>query len=229
MIKSEPITVFQHGRPTVFDQPDVELDAPFNYSCQGCHSCCRSYTIPAGPYEILRLARHLGISTTEFIECYTADGLQLAQHADGRCIFLDESGCSVHSDRPAACRAYPLGVMLRMDGEYRVLHKQLRPGSKGEYGESGTVRDFLTQQGIWPYLQALERYLELLDELEFAVGKHTGSWDVMAEGLLDPDKMISRYFPESLEPGPMEAGPAADLHIAAVKAWLAIQLKDTAS
>lgn len=142
--------------------------------------------------------------------------------------FLTESGCSVHSNRPAACRAYPKGVMLGMDGKYRALQKRLRPASRGEYGTAGTVRDYLTRQGIWPYLQALERYLDLLTDLQVAVATRPGSLDLHAEGLLNPGQMISQFFPESLDRA-MEAGPATDLPIAAVRKWLAIQLKDTAS
>ncbi|WP_375789829.1 YkgJ family cysteine cluster protein [Bradyrhizobium sp. Pha-3] len=70
---------------------------------------CRNKAIRVNPCEILRLARHLGISTTQFIKNHTeAGGTVLRSKEDGDCGFLGERGCSVHPDRPLACRIYPL-------------------------------------------------------------------------------------------------------------------------
>ena len=36
------------------------------------------------------------------------------------------------------------------------------PQSEGEYGADGTVQDFLDQQGAQPFIDAVERYVELI-------------------------------------------------------------------
>ena len=47
---------------------DMERDSPFSYACHACNRCCRNKAIRVSPYDILRLARYLCISTTQFIE-----------------------------------------------------------------------------------------------------------------------------------------------------------------
>ena len=46
---------------------NMRRDSPFSYACHACNRCCRNKAIRVSPYEILRLARYLGVSTTQFI------------------------------------------------------------------------------------------------------------------------------------------------------------------
>src|SRR6202163_3878351 len=50
---------------------DMRRDSAFSYACHACNRCCRNKAIRVSPYEILRLARYIGISTTQFIENHT--------------------------------------------------------------------------------------------------------------------------------------------------------------
>jgi Fe-S-cluster containining protein len=82
--------------------------------------CCRDVTIVLTPYDIMRLKNRLGISSGDFIDDYTlpltkTDSglpvfvLKMGEDSDKRCPFVSpESGCSVYSERPWACRMYPL-------------------------------------------------------------------------------------------------------------------------
>jgi Fe-S-cluster containining protein len=82
----------------------------FSYEYKRCLRCCTGKRIRVNPYEVFRLARHLGTSTTDFLARYTIEGgTELARTGDERCVLLGESGCSVHPDRPLVCRLYPLG------------------------------------------------------------------------------------------------------------------------
>ena len=56
-----------------------QRDSAFSYQCNACSRCCHNKAIRVGAYEILRLARRLGITTTEFIERHTAGRIHLAQ------------------------------------------------------------------------------------------------------------------------------------------------------
>ena len=78
---------------------DMHRDSAFSYTCHACNRCCHNKAIRVNPYEILRLARYLGLSTTHFIERHTeAGGTVLRPNENGDCDFLGERGCSVHPD-----------------------------------------------------------------------------------------------------------------------------------
>jgi hypothetical protein len=53
---------------------DLNRDSAFSYRCNGCKNCCHNKVIRVAPYEILRLARRLGESTTKVIADYTEAG-----------------------------------------------------------------------------------------------------------------------------------------------------------
>src|SRR5579862_8761154 len=79
----------------------------FSYTCGGCGRCCRGNDIRVDPYELARLARNVGVSTTAFQAEYTRDGQGVILNRleeDGACVFLGEAGCTVYQDRPLACR-----------------------------------------------------------------------------------------------------------------------------
>lgn len=101
------------------------LEDTIQFSCyQGIscfNACCRQADITLTPYDILRFKKRLELTSTEFLAQYTvpfemdADGLPgvklRTQNQAPVCLFMNESGCSVYQDRPAACRYYPVGMM----------------------------------------------------------------------------------------------------------------------
>ncbi|MFZ5508785.1 MAG: YkgJ family cysteine cluster protein [Pseudomonadota bacterium] len=93
------------------------------------NACCKSIDISLTPYDILRLKRRLGLTSTEFLERYTLPyemekdgiaGVKLRPVEEGTaCRFMTEEGCSVYSDRPTACRYYPVALLsMRKQDEY---------------------------------------------------------------------------------------------------------------
>jgi Fe-S-cluster containining protein len=94
--------------PPTLSDPRAEA---FGYVCHRCLKCCQHKLIQLNPYEIARLARNRGMTTSEFRSAWTMDGvgLYLAQTKSGTCVFLGGDGCTVHPDRPLVCRLYPLG------------------------------------------------------------------------------------------------------------------------
>lgn len=100
------------------------LGTPLKFSCHkgiSCYNaCCRQADITLTPYDIIRLKDRLGKSATDFLKEHTVPfrmdkeglpGVKLRTDDDGACLFMNEEGCSVYSDRPTACRLYPLGHM----------------------------------------------------------------------------------------------------------------------
>jgi uncharacterized protein len=141
---------------------DKDRNSDFSYKCAACNNCCRGKAIRVGPYEVLRLARHLGVTTTEFIEIHTqSGGTVLRTDAQGDCGFLNEKGCSVHSERPLACRLYPLGMTVLEDGAEQFGELFPHPLSQGKYGKQSKLSDYLEQQGALPYIEANKIYEEL--------------------------------------------------------------------
>src|SRR5512143_3878520 len=92
------------------------------------NACCSNIDISLTPYDILRLARRLDLSTTEFLERYTVPyemekdgiaGVKLRPIEGGTaCRFMQPEGCGVNADRPTACRYYPVALLsMRKEGE----------------------------------------------------------------------------------------------------------------
>jgi uncharacterized protein len=160
---------------------DMRRDSAFSYTCHACNRCCRNKAIRVSPYEILRLARYLGLSTTEFIERHTeAGGTVLRAKEYGDCGFLGERGCTVHPDRPLACRIYPLARWVSPDGVESFGHLTPHPRTEGVYGKSGTVQDYLDQQQLAPFFEMSERYGQLYQRMVGMLEK------------LDPDELDRR-------------------------------------
>ncbi|PIE72342.1 MAG: zinc/iron-chelating domain-containing protein [Deltaproteobacteria bacterium] len=96
----------------------------FTFSCHkgvSCFTeCCRMLDLILTPYDLLRLRRSTGKTSSELLKDYVIaeqdEGeafprFYLSMVDDGRasCVFVSPEGCTVYRDRPGACRAYPLG------------------------------------------------------------------------------------------------------------------------
>lgn len=223
--QTAPIT----WRPDVFGVPVLERSSPFSYTCHACNRCCKNYLIKTSPYEVLQMARHLGVSTTEFIAQYLVDGAFLSHQDDGRCAFSGDQGCTVHPARPLVCRIYPLGLHRHASGTERISHLAPHPQSDGHYGLKGTVDDYLRQQGTAPYEAAADRYQEVLTHL-LAVFRQQGEAALkLRVDLLDADLMIGTYFPHAPSAERADPGQAMHLHIAAIEQWISTQANDVAA
>jgi Fe-S-cluster containining protein len=111
-------------------------ESKFSFSCHPgvkCFTvCCKNVDMILYPYDIIRLKNALGIDSAHFMERYArlVKGenpffptvmLKLSDDPVGRCPFLHESGCSVYSDRPSACRMYPLERAVDRTPENRKI------------------------------------------------------------------------------------------------------------
>lgn len=150
--------------------------------CFSCHSglecfntCCRDKRLPLWPYDMLRLVKGLGISSSQVLEKYVEleldprsgwPALRIKLDSDGRCTLLSPQGCSVYAHRPSACRIYPLAWALAPGpdggpGE-EVFMRQETPGCLG-WGEPAehTTDSWAADQGLAEYLQANSSLLGL--------------------------------------------------------------------
>ncbi len=138
----------------------------FSYICNNCGQCCRSLAISVNPYDIARLAAYKNMSTTKFIRLFVnKKHWTLTRHEDGSCVFLGESGCSVHPDRPLPCRLYPLARNRSTTGKESLALLPPESESTGEYGQTGTVEDYLRSQEIDEHTRFADRYFQFFAEL----------------------------------------------------------------
>jgi Fe-S-cluster containining protein len=109
------------------DKRRIAEKEEFPFSCHPglpCFNrCCADVNIVLTPLDVLRLARHLGVTTTEFLREYCLHPITkdlslpvvLLRMDDGpakQCRFVGEEGCTVYEDRPWACRMYPVGMAI---------------------------------------------------------------------------------------------------------------------
>lgn len=222
------LPVFKHG---------LSRDSAFGFSCGRCMGCCRNKKIQLNPYEIARMASHLGISTTEFIADYTARGTVLKNREDGTCIFLKKNDCSIHPDRPLVCRLYPLGRHIRYPWIETFSQFESEPGCKGTLNQGGTIETYLEAQGAFDFMRAADLYLELLCSLIETLKDKSFSRnqsDTILETvhnitkgrasenelvLIDMDRTIADYCRRSGQPLPSTIDERMAVHITAVRKW----------
>lgn len=215
-------------------------DGAFSYRCNACSRCCHNKAIRVGAYEILRLARRLGITTTQFIEQHTEAGgtvLRMRDENDRACIFLNQQGCSVHPDRPLACRLYPLARWVDPDGNESFGHLTPHPKTEGIYGTAATVADYLDNQGVAPFFEMGNRYgalyqrmvdvLESLDpdELERRPERRKDVEETVsgtaASPWIDTDRAVAEFCESNRQTVPDDIENTVAMHIEAIESWVA--------
>jgi Fe-S-cluster containining protein len=215
----------------------------FSYHCGACSRCCYGRRIQVNPYELARLSRGLGITTTEVISQFTVDvGTALATRADTACTFLGPNGCTVHADRPLACRLYPLGRIVQADGSETFVENEPDPRTKGLYGADGTVDSYIQSQSVVPYIAAADRYYAILRRL-MSVGDAPGtlsgenvaratatsddtSAEIDAMLFIDADLAVQSDAAHGGGPVPADVEALVDRHLALIERWAEELIKD---
>lgn len=97
--------------------------------CNGCTLCCRGDAISLHP--------ELGDDPTQYqtephvVPALAADGvLMLAHKPDLSCIYLTETGCSIHGNAPALCREFDCRKLVKRMG-YTKIRKMVKKGILG--------------------------------------------------------------------------------------------------
>ncbi|MGV6862164.1 MAG: YkgJ family cysteine cluster protein [Putridiphycobacter sp.] len=89
----------------------VEHDIAFEkIDCLDCANCCKTTSPIFRDVDIKRLAKHLRVSPSQFIDTYLkidADQDYVLKKAPCPFLWLDDNKCSVYENRPLACREYP--------------------------------------------------------------------------------------------------------------------------
>ncbi len=147
------------------NQHQLKADERFQFACHPgvpCfNTCCSDVNIILTPLDVLQLARASGMGTREFLETRTANPitkdlelplvlLKMGPEPEKKCYFLGENGCTVYSERPWACRMYPIGMAVPPSraGEspepiYFVLEDDFCKGrfEKGDWSAEEWIKD----------------------------------------------------------------------------------------
>ena len=102
----------------------LNLKSPLKFRCHKgvkCFTkCCRDISIFLTPYDIVRMKKRLNMTSSEFLDKYTAMDydpktshpfaiLKMLNDKEKSCPFVTPEGCTIYTDRPANCRYYPVG------------------------------------------------------------------------------------------------------------------------
>jgi len=121
---NQPLQFAKGNNPSNIVPLKLTLDSKIKFRCHpgvSCFTaCCGNIKIILTPYDILQLSRRLNMPSHEFISEYAEPdfleqtdmpGVRIKMRADdNRCPFVTPEGCTVYTDRPTACRYYPIGM-----------------------------------------------------------------------------------------------------------------------
>lgn len=162
--------------PSAVEPRKLTLDSMIKFRCHpgvSCFTaCCGGIKIVLTPYDILCLSRRLELEPAEFVQLYTEPtwlektdmpGVIIKMgKEDDRCPFVTPEGCTVYTDRPTACRYYPVGMAdfheggsrdaegnenVAVEDKFFFLVKESH--CKGfEEDKEWTVREWRADQGV---------------------------------------------------------------------------------
>ena len=159
----------------------LKTDTKIQFRCYkgiSCYNeCCRHADITLTPYDILRLKKNLGISTSEVLAKYTVPfemdasgmpGIKLRTQDDKPvCLLMNDEGCSVYEDRPSACRYYPVGLLaMRATGAPNEEHHYCLVNEdhcKGHDEDNEiTIDQYRAEQGVEEYDELNREWYQII-------------------------------------------------------------------
>jgi len=174
---SKEKTIFgKEDNPSAILPQKLTLDSKIKFRCHpgvSCFTaCCAGIKIILTPYDILTLTKRLDMPAHEFLHTYTQPTylektdmpgvmLKLLEEDNNKCPFVTPEGCTVYTDRPTACRYYPVGMANFHEGNRKEAGQDIigdeekfffivkEDHCKGfEEDKEWTVREWREDQGV---------------------------------------------------------------------------------
>lgn len=156
-------------------------DSDFPFACHSGVSCftrcCQDVNLTLYPYDIVCLKNSLKIDSEEFLHAHTflvqesnpffpTVKLQLTEASPPSCPFLNKNGCQVYTERPSACRTYPLERAVDREqkrGKVRDFYFLTKhPYCKGhEERTKHSVKSWCREQRVYQYNTMNDLWAEL--------------------------------------------------------------------
>ncbi|MBC8318607.1 MAG: YkgJ family cysteine cluster protein [Desulfobulbaceae bacterium] len=168
--------------PTSIIPKKYTLDSKIHFRCHpgvSCFTaCCGHIDIILTPFDILRLRKHVNLSADEFLLRFTTPtyvektdlpGVKIHLDKDGRCPFVTDEGCTIYSERPSACRYYPIGMANFHEGGQEGIQSEKfffivkEDHCKGHEEETEwTIKEWRADQGVDLCDQMNKEWLEIV-------------------------------------------------------------------
>ncbi len=204
----------------------------FSFRCHpgvSCFThCCRQLELALTPYDVLRLKKATGLSSSTFLDTYviieqdTGDAfprlyLTMVDDGDASCVFVTKNGCTVYHDRPGACRAYPTGRAVALTDrnameEFFILLQESH--CRGfDRGLSRTPRQYGQDQGLAPYNRYNDAVAGILlhERLRQGMRPTKEQCDAYILSLYDLDTFRNMLVSGTLPYSSVDAGQERDL------------------
>lgn len=174
----------EKNKALVFSSLDTDT---FHFRCHSSISCfnecCAGLRLVLTPYDTLRLKNRLGITGEEFIDKYTKTVfentsrfpivlLKMSGNEKETCPFVSNVGCTIYTDRPGACRIYPIGRASKKPSSSRTSDS---PSVKEKFfvvkedhckgfteQREWTVNEWLQGEGVDEYNTVNDKWLEII-------------------------------------------------------------------
>ncbi|MCX7897401.1 MAG: YkgJ family cysteine cluster protein [Rhodocyclaceae bacterium] len=162
--------------PVMLDESkEIQFSCHKGIACW--NACCANIDISLTPYDIVRLKKRLGISSTQFLRDYT---LPYEMEKDGiagvkfrpveggtACRFMTPAGCAVYEDRPTACRYYPVALLsMRKQDEYQASESYALVKEAHCQGHLEprrlSIAEYRSEQGVIEYDEMAKGWRELV-------------------------------------------------------------------
>ncbi len=167
-IEANDFTKGTDKNPSSIMPEKLTFDSKLKFRCHPgvkCFTaCCANIKIILTPYDILVLRDRLDMASHEFITRYAQPvylektdmpGVAIKLTEEGRCPFVTDEGCTVYTDRPSACRYYPVGMADFHEGgeedqeEEKFFFIVKEKHCKGfEEDKTWTIREWRADQGV---------------------------------------------------------------------------------
>ncbi|MFH0785198.1 MAG: YkgJ family cysteine cluster protein [Pseudomonadota bacterium] len=170
-------TIFgKEKNPSSIVPRKLTLDSSLKFRCHPgvkCFTaCCGGIKIVLTPFDILQLTRRLDLPAHEFLHQFTQPtylentdmpGVVIKlREEDQKCPFVRPDGCTVYTDRPTACRYYPVGMADFHEGGTRDATGNENPSAEDKFfflvredhckgfeeDKEWTVREWRADQGV---------------------------------------------------------------------------------
>jgi Fe-S-cluster containining protein len=160
-------------------------DDSFSFGCNSdleCFNrCCRDINLFLTPYDILRIKRRLGITSSEFLRVYTFPLFQkeighpvillkMIPDETKNCPFVGEKGCLIYDDRPWSCRSFPLEpVADSQPPQFTVVKRDFCLGF-GKGKTTHTIKKWRDSQNVSFYEEMNEEWRMVTHHEKFETG-----------------------------------------------------------
>lgn len=188
------------SQPTNETMKKVEKDGTFHFECSRSGECCRHMEIFLNPYDILRMAEALGMTTIQLIQDHVLflenkqQGILkpvLKAAREGVCAFNSNRLCKIHRDRPLPCRLFPIA---RMDEDYHLQQVSYCKGLSSRRKQD--VASYIQEEEAQEHLEAAKPYHRIMKTYVSMDGSmDLETRDLFHKVLYDFDLVFGRGYP----------------------------------